>query len=88
MVLARHLAAAVMLACASMGAHAANPKPEVIHWWTSSSEAAAVRTIADAYRKQGGVWADTAIAGADHTFSRRVWRDQVASWTAAWVRSW
>lgn len=65
MVLVRHLAAAVMLACVSMGAHAANPKPEVIHWWTSSSEAAAVRTIADAYRKQGGVWADTAIAGAD-----------------------
>ena len=25
---------------------------------------------------------------ADHTFSRRVWRDQVAIWTADWVRSW
>jgi len=59
------LGAAVLLACASMGASAADPKPEVIHWWTSSSEAAAVRTIADAYRKNGGVWADTAIAGAD-----------------------
>lgn len=59
------LGAAMLLACASMGASAADPKPEVIHWWTSSSEAAAVRTIADAYRKNGGVWADTAIAGAD-----------------------
>ena len=59
------VAAAVVLACASMGAHAAEPKPDVIHWWTSSSEAAAVRTIADAYRKQGGVWNDSAIAGAD-----------------------
>ncbi len=58
-------AAAVLLACASMSAHAADPKPDVIHWWTSSSEAAAVRTIADAYRKQGGVWNDSAIAGAD-----------------------
>ncbi len=29
-----------------------------------------------------------ALAAADHTFSRRVWRDQVASWTGAWVRSW
>jgi exosortase A-associated hydrolase 1 len=25
---------------------------------------------------------------ADHTFSRREWRDQVADWTTAWVRSW
>ncbi len=61
----RQLAVAAMLACAAASAHAADPKPEVIHWWTSSSEAAAVRTIADAYRKQGGVWNDTAIAGAD-----------------------
>jgi len=29
-----------------------------------------------------------AIAPADHTFSRRVWRDQVAGWTAQWVKSW
>lgn len=65
MVKARQLTAAVLLACSAMGAQAANPKPEVIHWWTSSSEAAAVRTIADAYRKSGGVWVDTAIAGAD-----------------------
>ena len=25
---------------------------------------------------------------ADHTFSRRAWRDQVADWTCAWLRSW
>jgi len=25
---------------------------------------------------------------ADHTFSRRVWRDQVADWTEEWLRSW
>lgn len=25
---------------------------------------------------------------ADHTFSRRQWRDQVAAWTCAWLRSW
>jgi exosortase A-associated hydrolase 1 len=25
---------------------------------------------------------------ADHTFSRRAWRDQVADWTCEWVRSW
>ena len=28
------------------------------------------------------------LAAADHTFSRREWRDQVANWTGDWVRSW
>ena len=28
------------------------------------------------------------LPGADHTFSRRAWRDQVALWTCDWVRSW
>jgi exosortase A-associated hydrolase 1 len=28
------------------------------------------------------------IDKADHTFSRRMWRDQVADWTCEWVRSW
>jgi hypothetical protein len=25
---------------------------------------------------------------ADHTCSRRAWRDQVAAWTLQWVRTW
>jgi exosortase A-associated hydrolase 1 len=25
---------------------------------------------------------------ADHTFSRRAWRDQVATWTGDWIKSW
>lgn len=28
------------------------------------------------------------LAGADHTCSRAVWRDQIANWTADWVRAW
>ncbi|MES2900337.1 MAG: ABC transporter substrate-binding protein [Pseudomonadota bacterium] len=59
------LAAALLLVSAGAAVQAADPKPEVIHWWTSASEAQAVRTIADAYRKAGGQWSDTAIAGAD-----------------------
>jgi glucose/mannose transport system substrate-binding protein len=47
-------------------AHAAGPKAEVIHWWTSGGESAAVRTLADAYRAAGGVWIDTAAAGSEH----------------------
>jgi uncharacterized protein len=28
------------------------------------------------------------LAAADHTFSTRAWRDQVADWTAQWVQAW
>ena len=28
------------------------------------------------------------LDGADHTFSRRAWRDQVADWTGEWVAAW
>lgn len=28
------------------------------------------------------------LPGANHTFSRREWRDQVTSWTQEWVNSW
>jgi exosortase A-associated hydrolase 1 len=28
------------------------------------------------------------LAGADHTFSRREWHEQVTSWTKKWLRSW
>jgi glucose/mannose transport system substrate-binding protein len=41
---------------------AAGPKAEVIHWWTSGGESAAVKKIAEAYAAEGGVWVDTAIA--------------------------
>jgi exosortase A-associated hydrolase 1 len=28
------------------------------------------------------------LDGADHTCSRRDWHDQIAAWTAAWLRAW
>jgi glucose/mannose transport system substrate-binding protein len=43
----------------------AGPRAEVIHWWTSGGESAAVRSLAEAYRSAGGVWVDTAIAGSE-----------------------
>lgn len=45
----------------------ASPKAEVIHWWTSGGESAAVKQVAQAYRDAGGVWIDTAIAGGDQS---------------------
>ncbi|MRW89208.1 extracellular solute-binding protein [Duganella sp. FT80W] len=60
------LLAALTLGVAGYAAATAPaPRAEVMHWWTSSSESAAVRKFADAYRAVGGTWADTAIAGAD-----------------------
>lgn len=39
------------------------PKAEVIHWWTSGGEAAAVKVFADAFNAAGGQWIDDAVAG-------------------------
>ena len=41
---------------------AAPLKAEVIHWWTSGGESAAVKALADAYTAAGGAWKDTAVA--------------------------
>ena len=45
------------------GAQAQQSKAEVIHWWTSAGESAAVKVFADQFTKAGGTWADNAIAG-------------------------
>ena len=66
----RALAACV----ATMGlvgvAHA--QKAEVIHWWTSGGEAAAIKEFAAAYTKAGGTWVDTPIAGGGGAAARTV----------------
>ncbi|MDE2218824.1 MAG: carbohydrate ABC transporter substrate-binding protein [Gammaproteobacteria bacterium] len=53
------------LADAAPATAPAAPRAEVLHWWTSGGESAAVRTLADAYRAAGGIWLDTAIAGSE-----------------------
>ena len=50
-------------------AQAAGEKAEVMHWWTSGGESAAVAKFAQAYRAAGGNWTDTAIAGGDQARS-------------------
>jgi glucose/mannose transport system substrate-binding protein len=66
MVAGRCLAFAAWL-CASAAAAHAGPRAEVIHWWTSGGESAAVRQVAQAYRDAGGTWIDSAIAGGDQS---------------------
>lgn len=56
--------AATAIVLATMGnAPAQEQRAEVIHWWTSGGESAAVRVIADAFDKAGGTWVDNAVAG-------------------------
>jgi glucose/mannose transport system substrate-binding protein len=62
----RQCAAGVTLAalCAlAAPASAEELRAEVIHWWTSGGESAAVKVFADQFRAAGGTWVDTAIAG-------------------------
>ena len=46
------------LALYGIVAHAEPLKANVIHWWTSGGESAAIRQFADAYNKAGGQWVD------------------------------
>jgi len=49
---------------ASGAANAQGPvRAEVIHWWTSGGESAALRVYAEAFNRASGQWIDTAIAG-------------------------
>ncbi|MET0350504.1 MAG: ABC transporter substrate-binding protein [Rhizobacter sp.] len=60
------LAVGISLALLAVGAaHAQANRAEVIHWWTSGGESAAIQEIANAYKAAGGTWVDSAIAGGE-----------------------
>ncbi len=54
--------ATVAVAALVAGEALAAEKAEVLHWWTSGGESAAVKVFADSYEAAGGEWVDTAIA--------------------------
>ena len=56
---------ALVAAISSAPARAEAMKAEVIHWWTSGGEAAAVKVFADAFNAAGGQWVDSAVAGGE-----------------------
>jgi glucose/mannose transport system substrate-binding protein len=66
-VLRRHVSVVALACAAALGSmsvvQAQETKAEVIHWWTSGGESAAVKVFADQFAKAGGTWVDTAIAG-------------------------
>lgn len=70
-ILKKHALAACVATMGLMGmAHA--QKAEVIHWWTSGGEAAAIKEFAAAYTKAGGTWVDTPVAGGGGAQARTV----------------
>ena len=72
-----HIKPVVSAVCAAMtvlaAPHAAaQNKAEVIHWWTSGGESAAIQEFAKAFTKAGGVWVDSAVAGGDAARSQAI----------------
>lgn len=59
----RMLAATVFVLAVPAAASAQEMQAEVLHWWTSGGESAAVKVFADQFTAAGGAWEDTAIAG-------------------------
>lgn len=55
-----------MTLAAPIGAGAQEMKAEVIHWWTSGGESAAIKVFADEFTAAGGEWIDNAIAGGSN----------------------
>ena len=45
---------------------AGHMEAEVIHWWTSGGEQAAISQFAEAWQEMGNTWIDTAITGGDN----------------------
>ncbi len=61
-----HVAVAIAALLLASPCLASEPmKAEVIHWWTSGGESAAVKILADRFDKAGGQWVDSAVAGGE-----------------------
>ena len=73
------MAAALALATAAMGAHAQEKTVEVVHWWTSGGEAAALKVLKEDVVKRGYNWKDSAVAGGGGDQARTVLRARVAA---------
>jgi len=58
------LIAAISTALLPAVAHAGS-QADVVHWWTSPGETAAMHALADAYRAAGGQWRDLAVVASE-----------------------
>ncbi len=70
---------ASVFAIGATGAQAQNKEIEMVHWWTSGGEAAALNVLKDNLQKQGYVWKDNPIAGGGGTQAMTVLRARVTA---------
>ena len=70
--------AAAALGATSMTA-SAQQVVEVVHWWTSGGEAAALNVLKDDMQKRGYGWKDSPVAGGGGDQARTVLRARVAA---------
>ena len=70
-----------LIASAALGLAAAAPAhaqtAEVLHYWTSGGEAAAVASLREAFEAAGGTWIDSPIAGGGGDAQATVLRSRV-----------
>ncbi|RJE80982.1 ABC transporter substrate-binding protein [Paracoccus sp. JM45] len=69
---------AVMLA----GPVMAEPTVEVLHWWTSGSEAQSVAVLQEQFKAEGGTWTDMPVAGGGGDAAMTALRARVLSGNA------
>jgi glucose/mannose transport system substrate-binding protein len=67
------------LAAAATMAQAQTKEVEMVHWWTSGGEAAALNVLKENLQKQGFAWKDNPIAGGGGTQAMTVLRARVTS---------
>jgi len=74
------LLAGLIAGCFGAGsALAADKTVEVVHWWTSGGEAAALKVLKDDMQKRGYSWKDSPVAGGGGEQARTVLRARVAA---------
>ena len=72
-------ALALALGVAASGAVSAAGEVEVLHWWTSGGEAAALNVLKDDLSSKGVSWADMPVAGGGGESAMTVLRARVTS---------
>jgi glucose/mannose transport system substrate-binding protein len=74
------LLAVLVAGCFGVGSAAAADKAvEVVHWWTSGGEAAALKVLKDDMERKGYGWKDSPIAGGGGDQARTVLRARVSA---------
>ncbi len=73
------IAGALVAGLGWSGLAAADNSVEVVHWWTSGGEAAALKVLKEDMQKKGFAWKDSPVAGGGGDQARTVLRARVAA---------